>query len=184
MSKQKLPRVLPLRKSATAGVEISGYIAGEDLSRVGEAVESARQDFAVKMRLGYNDSRKMVVDIKVTGVLNMECQRCLDPVEINIATDSTLLVVAHDEEAKAAIKESEPLVIDDDQLDVYGLIEDEILLSLPIIPMHQSEKASIADATNMDSMNSEAVLPNTETATVRAQRDNPFDVLVNLKSKT
>ncbi len=49
-------------------------------------------------------------------------------------------MVADDEEAKSAIFEIEPLLLEDDELNVYELIEDEILLALPIVALHQIDQ--------------------------------------------
>ncbi len=67
-----------------------------------------------------------------------ECQRCLAPVALPIALDRWLRFVA--DEAQAAELDADS---DDDvlalprSLDLVELIEDELLLALPLVPTHE-----------------------------------------------
>jgi uncharacterized protein len=69
--------------------------------------------------------------------LPLQCQRCLQPVETPIEVDRMIRFV-RGEEAAAELDEQ----IDDDvlalqrSLDLRELIEDELLLALPLVPRH------------------------------------------------
>jgi uncharacterized protein len=101
----------------------------------------------------------------------MQCQRCLTPVLETVKADRSFRFVA-DEATAAALDdevEEDILVISRD-FDALSLIEDELILSLPLVPLHEV----CPEALPMS-----AADPEFEAA---AQRPNPFGVLAGLKS--
>ena len=66
-----------------------------------------------------------------------ECQRCLQPVALDLEVVRPLRFVAGEDAAAALDAESEDDVLAlPRSLDLHELIEDELLLALPLIPMH------------------------------------------------
>ena len=77
--------------------------------------------------------------LQASARLPLECQRCLQPVEAALDIDRWFQFVA-DEEAAAkmdADSEDDVLVLTR-ALDLYGLVEDELLLALPLVPRHDA----------------------------------------------
>ncbi|MGB5324103.1 MAG: YceD family protein, partial [Pseudomonadales bacterium] len=138
MSSQALPRTLSVRKAITAGSCLSGRLELASLARVAGAVLGAEQPFGVELVFAETDGGKWTVHARVDGLVQLECQRCLQPVTVPLSADSLLTIVAHDAEARARLRDVEPLLLQGDELDVFGLVEDEILLALPIVALHDS----------------------------------------------
>lgn len=136
MTSQNLPPIISARKAAMAGSTYSGVVQGKDIGRVAAAVLEIEGPLSVGLRFAINEGRKRTVEAKIEGRVSMQCQRCLKPVSVLVETCSTLTVVAHDEEAASVLRTTEPLLLDGDDLDVYSLIEDEVLLALPIVALH------------------------------------------------
>lgn len=136
MTSQNIPSTISARKAAIAGSTYSGLVKGKEISRVAAAVIEVEQPFSVNLRFDINEGRKRTVEATIEGRVSMQCQRCLKPVSVLVKTCSTLTVVAHDEEAASVLGTTEPLLLDGDDLDVYSLIEDEVLLALPIVALH------------------------------------------------
>jgi uncharacterized protein len=66
-----------------------------------------------------------------------DCQRCLQPVLLNLDAVRALRFVADEATAEALDAESEDDVLAlPRSLDLHELIEDELLLALPLVPMH------------------------------------------------
>ena len=77
---------------------------------------------------------------KVKGDMQLICQRCLKPVDVMVESDRLLYLAASEAEAERleaglADDEIEVMVVDQ-TLDLAGVVEDEVLLSLPLVPLH------------------------------------------------
>jgi uncharacterized protein len=75
-------------------------------------------------------------ELAVEAVVTLECQRCLEPFEQLLNSSARLAFVASDEEAALAPEGYEAVPVVDDRVDLRALVEDELLLSLPIVAMH------------------------------------------------
>lgn len=111
------------------------------------------------------------LDLTASVGLPMQCQRCLTPVLAMVEVERSFRFVADEATAAALDDEAEEdiLVISRD-FDALALVEDELILSLPLVPLHdvcpEVLPTFVAD-------------PEFEAAAVRP---NPFDVLAGLKS--
>ncbi len=118
-------------------------------------------------------SDQLWLDLKASLELPMQCQRCLNPVLESVQADRSFLFVADEVAAQALDDEVEEdvLVISRD-FDAMALVEDELILSLPLVPLHQvcpeALPMSVAD-------------PAFEAA---SERPNPFGVLASLKTSS
>ncbi len=101
----------------------------------------------------------------------LDCQRCLRPVAWNLDVQRSLRFVSGEDAAAALDAQSEDDVLElQRSVDLRDMIEDELLLELPLVPMHehcpQPLLASASDA---------------EAVPASAQPANPFAVLAKLK---
>jgi len=77
--------------------------------------------------------------LAVTAEVVMTCQRCLGPVRRKLASEAELVFAA---EGAAGLPEgSDAVPGDPHRLDFSGLVEDELILALPIIPQHEAGEA-------------------------------------------
>jgi uncharacterized protein len=90
---------------------------------------------------GQQDARgRPQMHCEVKGSLEMVCQRCLKPVDIVVESDRVLYLANSEAEAErleAALADDViDVMVAGKSLDLAGVIEDEVLLSLPLVPMH------------------------------------------------
>jgi len=76
------------------------------------------------------------LEASANGTLIMECQRCLGPLEVPLALRSELLLAASEREIAVA-DDAIDRVLADKEMDVCRLVEDEVLLVLPMAPRHE-----------------------------------------------
>lgn len=85
------------------------------------------------------------------GALMMRCQRCLQTFLKEIKCSFKVSPVLNDAEAKELASDYEPVIVEDDKLEPASLIEDELILALPIVVMHEIDqqgcKKILADKT-------------------------------------
>ncbi|MDX9737987.1 MAG: YceD family protein [Azonexus sp.] len=125
-------------------------VAGEVVWRL-EGMRGARGEFLLHLTVG--------------GVIPLACQRCLSAIPFQLAVDNLLELVPVDadlsqDELEDDSRDFLPL---EKELDVEALVEDEILLSLPVAPRHE-----------------QCVVPG---AAAAGERINPFAALAGFKGK-
>ncbi|MFA6121595.1 MAG: YceD family protein [Sideroxydans sp.] len=99
-----------------------------------------------------------VLQVSLNGVVHLRCQRCLGDLEYPVEVSSRLKL-ASAEELDAVDDEDEDEYIEaTSQLDVVGLVEDELLLSLPYAPRHADGVCSSVNEGLKQSANPFAVL--------------------------
>ena len=74
--------------------------------------------------------------VLASGTLILECQRCLGPLTFPLALRSELLLAELERDIETADDDSDR-VLAGKAMDVCLLIEDEVLLSLPMAPRHE-----------------------------------------------
>lgn len=121
-----------------------GKIAPSEFERLHDylAADSGELQYAVTG--GLDKGGKPVLQISVTGEIALQCQRCLG--ELRHALDlSTMLLLAQNENELLRLDEDESVdcILATRDTDVLALIEDEIILSLPISPRHNEAECAI-----------------------------------------
>lgn len=118
--------------SARAAVVERHYDLAQ-LERVAEAGGLPGTRIAAQLRFGAFEG-KTTVDVRVTGVAVLTCQRCLQPCECEVNESASVALVA--EETDEVPEGFEPFVGRAEQLSLGGVIEEQVLLALPLVPMH------------------------------------------------
>ena len=117
---------------AGAGGEIERTFAGQDLPRLGEAGAS-EASIRASLRFSEFDGQPVVTG-HLAGELVLTCQRCMS--ELIEPLDESFQVLVADEERTDEPGGYEPVVANPARLDVRWLIEDQVLLALPLVAMH------------------------------------------------
>lgn len=137
MLKHNLTAKVSLKEVVEGNIVLEGLITSDRLSRLSDSVIAIEKSFDVILKFGRNLSGKTQIVVKINGSVVVQCQRCLDNMNLPITVDTILTVVAHDDEAKSSIAHQEPIIIQNDVLEIDTIVEDEILLVLPIVAKHE-----------------------------------------------
>ena len=102
----------------------------------------------------------------------LTCQRCLHPVPTELLIEQDFRFVADEATALAEDDASEEdLLVLEDSFNLQALIEDELLMSLPLVPMHPA------------CLSEQAPTSKEEAAILAEAKPNPFAVLATLKTR-
>lgn len=171
MSNFELPDRVNPYQLADKKTALTGEVSPQRLKRLEEASEGLSQSAQVSLSFDLDESGRRVITGQVKGAAELLCQRCLKPFRNELSGEFNLALVYNDEMAKALPTHLDALLLlPDEPLDVAVIIEDELLLSLPMHAMHPEGECQIETQFGADESAEEA----TETY-------NPFDVLKDLK---
>jgi uncharacterized protein len=129
---------------ARTGQTLRDRLPVKSLARLQDHLFDSEGDVDFRLSGGRDEEGRLVLRLAANGLLHLRCQRCLGRLEFPLALSNTLLLLGEGEDPVHYAEDPEaPDFIDaDPQLDVAALVEDEILLSLPIAPRHESDCAS------------------------------------------
>ncbi len=148
--------------------EFAGEFSLPQLPRLSTLV--VKDDAEIRVRFEFTENRYQHPSIRghIETRLQLECQRCLKPMSQSLDFDFDLLIDASDDDVQSF--QTDTVWTDDGYLDVLEVVEDELILALPLISMH--EDVSCHQHWQPDS------LPEPDEG-----RNNPFAVLATLKGK-
>lgn len=85
---------------------------------------------------GFRDRNdKPMLEVKLDGLFQLQCQRCLQGIAYPLKLISQLLLVNHWDDSSVEEDEIDSILVDN-HLDLLALFEEEILLNLPFAPRH------------------------------------------------
>ena len=161
-------------KSVDQEAVFSGSVAISELERLQDFLQDESGQSQVEIKFGRDEQGIPLLSGQCQAQVRMTCQRCMNPVEVELSTDFELGIVFSDEQAKHLPKQYEPVIAERDDLVLLPVIEDELILSLPMYAYHTQcdENELVAKAEEVVPVPVETEAPN-----------NPFSVLEQLKKK-
>jgi uncharacterized protein len=135
---------------ARKALDIHDTIAVSQFSRLADFLSAT--DGSLSYRLtGYVDgNQKPGLKLHINGKLQLICQRCLGAMDIDLDTHSSFIVVRDEASIPDTDDETDEIdyLVAETHMSVPDLIEDEILLSLPLAPKHELEACGAASKMN------------------------------------
>lgn len=171
MLTEPLPTTIDVRKAAARGVSVCGLVALQKLPRLSDILATDQGDIQVSCEFLRDEENRSIVAISLTASLQVSCQRCLEPMPVSLSFDNRVAVVSDDEQARQLPSSLDPLLVAGEQCDLWSLVEEELMLGLPIVSYHDTEECK-------QLLQEYAGLP---VAGEDAKQDNPFNMLEQLK---
>ena len=138
----------PLRLDVAAFAKEAGELRGRwPLQQFDRVTEAAARETPITEELAWHvrgerralrgGENQTWLHLSALGEVPLQCQRCLRPVVIEVQVERSFLFV-HGEDAAAQIDNDieEDVLPITRALDLRELIEDEVLLALPLVPRH------------------------------------------------
>lgn len=150
---------------AREGRVLEGTLAVSALERLHDLLAEVSGEVVFRLEGFKGANGELMLHLEVSGVLPLACQRCLKSVAFDLDVDNLLQLVPEgaelsQEELEDDTRDFLPVAR---ELNVVDLVEDEILLTLPVAPRH--EKCGLPGAADA------------------GERINPFAKLAGLKGK-
>ena len=174
MQKVKLPLAVDAIRTAQKRLDYSGVYTPGQVTRLAASVVRVDSDVQTSLSFDIDNLRLAVINGQSDVTVTLECQRCGKTFEHQVHATYCFSPVRNDEQAEALPEAYEPIEVDEfGEVDLLAMIEDEIILSLPVVPVHESEHCEVSDADMVFGK-----LP------AEVEKPNPFAVLASLKKST
>ncbi|MFU8831526.1 MAG: YceD family protein [Wenzhouxiangella sp.] len=123
-------------KAAASRREFIGTVAVDRLPRLaGLVVADETTEISFRLAFGYDELDQIRVEVEVSGRVPMQCQRTLRTFDQEIESASVVGIVSSEDEAAELPEDYDPQIFPDKRVPLLDLIEEEVLLSLPLVPV-------------------------------------------------
>jgi uncharacterized protein len=82
-----------------------------------------------------------VAVLTVRGTATLECQRCMQPMTVPLDSEVRVALLASEADAARVPADFEPVLAPGGRTSIGELIREELLLTLPIVPLHEAPEA-------------------------------------------
>lgn len=132
----QLPATINPVELAEQGARLSGTLPLKSMSRLMQACLGNGGEAQVDLHFGRAEIGNVLEMTGTVGAaVRVACQRCLEPMELELRTETRLLLLRAGEREESLSQEVDALVADR-PLSLNQLVEDELLLVMPMIPLH------------------------------------------------
>lgn len=123
---------------AQAERELRGSLPVSGLARLQDFVRDSTGSVEFVVKGGRDPENRPMLTLSVSGLLHMQCQRCLEQLDYPLRFSNTLLLMRAGKDLSETLEDPDAAdaVEASPELDVAELIEDEIVLGLPFSPRH------------------------------------------------
>lgn len=177
MSHEFVVTRLDVKALAKAGAVLSGQESLSHFSRLLEETGGRGGERAVpweargEIRADAGGFAQVWLHLRAAASLPLTCQRCLELADIEVSVERDFRFVATEEQAEAEDEESaEDVLALSRDFNLRELIEDELLMALPLVPRHEVCPGQV-----------KLVVQDDDFQAAEAAKPNPFAALADLK---
>ena len=173
MQKVKIPRTVDPAKAAQKRLDYNGIIQISLFKRLLESVEGVKRDAEVSLSFELDEQRLVVISGKANVEVDLECQRCNEVFAHECEVQFTCTPYYSEKSEEDAPEEYDLVDLNEyGEVDLIQLVEDEFILGLPQVAMHDEADCSV---------NSNNLVFGDLPEETEEEKPNPFEVLKNLK---
>ncbi len=174
MQDQHLPTQIAPFKLARHEQALSGVLSVGGMERLATLLSDSDGLVDVSLQFGKDLQGVNFVRGHLSAEVNMICQRCMKPMAVQVEADVSLGIVASEERAAQLPEGFEALIVEEEPIALARIVEDELILALPIVALHENQGCEPVLA-KLQVEASE--IEQTE------QKANPFAILSDLKQQ-
>lgn len=142
------------------------------MARLAGMVADSHGDVSVDLQFGIDAQGISYMCGHLRAEVRMICQRCMEPVAVPLEAEIAIGFALSDEQARNMPEPYEACVLTDESAILSELIEDELILSLPIVAAHPEQSCQPWFEKQQEDL---------AAVEESAEKKNPFAVLASLK---
>lgn len=171
MKNLKLPVTIDPYKSAQRRLECNGYFVSTGLERLLAESGKASEQVNVIVKFDVDEQGLVLITGEASTSVSLTCQRCGENFEQDLMVNNFSFSPVKKEGDEDRLPSSYDAVELDEngEVNLRDLVEDELLLAIPLIPKHDLKDCSGKTESSW------GTLPDT------LEKPNPFDVLKQFK---
>lgn len=165
---KELPRLIDVKRLAFQGSHMKGRVALAQMSRLIELLSDVNGYVEIDWLFALDDQQRPMIQGSVLGQLSLQCQACLQPMPWTVDAKVALIILKEGQTQDDLPDGYEALSLTDTPVSLIRLIEDELILALPIVASHAACPYNKYQISESDLENNKL-------------QKNPFQILSSLK---
>ena len=116
---------------------LSGSVRSEKFTRLA-LLNCAFEEVGFELRGAVDKHGRGTLQLAIFGNLGLTCQRCLEPLSWQLDVNVQYVLASNPQRLDLAGEDEWDVIAVDRQMSVEDLIEDQIILEMPMIPRHEA----------------------------------------------
>lgn len=133
-----LPEQVDHRKLAAEKARLEGSLPITSFERLCGLLDDTRGEVDVRLQFRKGKRHRTLVVGTASGAVTLICQSCLEPVVVTIQASISTQLLETLEELQALPLREDGLVCPQADVTLVDLLEDELMVSLPMVPRHEA----------------------------------------------
>ncbi len=126
---------LDVDRLSEAEADIDFVVPLAELPRLRSQLASVEGEVRGHVRFGRAKGIALA-ELTMSGTARLACQRCLGTLEIPVETTARVGLIAAEADMSRVPEDLEPMLAREGRISVGEIVEEEMLLTLPIVPLH------------------------------------------------
>jgi DUF177 domain-containing protein len=132
-----LPHHIQPKRLAEQRKTLQGSLNLKLFQRLAGLISNLVGTVNVQLEFGQDEQGLSFVRGQADTILPMQCQRCMGAMDWPLKISISLSPVFSETASKELPECYEPLLLQEDKIGLVDLIEEELLLNLPLVPKHE-----------------------------------------------
>jgi uncharacterized protein len=135
---QQLPKEIDPFRLANNGLRLEGELELSKMARLSAAIVDNHGIVDVELQFDIDQTGTPFMVGHIKTELPLVCERCMQTMQHQVDTDLSFGLIRHERQAEQLPEQYEPWLIDSDApVELSSIVEDELLLAIPIVPKHE-----------------------------------------------
>ncbi len=135
-----LPLYIDIRKAFDLESLFEGSCSLERLPRFADCLASSDGEVSGKLRFGSIGTGRRVITGSVSATVEVVCQRCLEPLSLELADTIQLALVESESQIDSLEAAWDPWMVDGPKISIASLLEEQLMLCMPLVSYHRDER--------------------------------------------
>lgn len=169
---QQLPKEIDPLRLAKNGLKLTGQLPIADMPRLLQSLHNDGDLVKVNISFDVDEINTPFMRGHFISTVSMICERCMKAMSVCLNVNCLLAIVTNEHEVDGLADQYEPwLLKNSGNVVLASVIEDELILALPLVPRHDKECLPDSAWTSPDKR-----MDKTE------KKESPFTILSTLKT--
>jgi len=171
---QKLPKEIDPFRMAQSGLKLEGTVPISAMNRIAGSLSNNEGEASVIMNFDVDETGLSFMNGKFSAKLSLICERCMTEMSVDVDVECFLAIIKSERKVEGLTELYDPWIVENsDPILLSSIVEDELILGLPLVPRHKHAclpKEAWYRGDDIDQV-------------IQEKRVSPFDVLASLKLK-